>query len=340
MLNALLNIRYAFLKSIGLLSKTDYYDYKVKSDIENYQNFYTIQDKELKRLTELETIINSDDFKTKKKDKAFAKGEGAELISEFKKLKKSDAIKFYNKYSAKKKFEYFDRLNTLIDDEFDSGKLDNKSWSTTKNFGKEKLVKDYSYQNEQDIKTEKNISFEDSLLSITTKEEKIEGKVWTSKLGFVMKERSYSSSSINTQSKIELQYGVVKVKFKSNTSSGILNSISLKSDDNKDYISVCNNSDNKISLGTYSRKGIGKVRKSTSKIKLDSSQDFYVYEVIWTPSKIEWKLNGLTVRVEKNNIPSKKMYLELSSSVPQSAVTNALPSDMQIDWIKTYEYKD
>ena len=80
------------------------------------------------------------------------------------------------------------------------------------------------------------------------------------------------------------------------------------------------------------------INRSTSKISgglLKSS--FYIYELIWTPDELIWKINNLIVHREKNGIPSEPMYVLLSSGIFNDVNSQNFPAAMDVDWLKCYE---
>lgn len=64
------------------------------------------------------------------------------------------------------------------------------------------------------------------------------------------------------------------------------------------------------------------------------AKDFFIYTVDWDANTITWKINGYTVATAPNNI-QEPLFLMLSAGLTKDA--DALPSSMEIDWVRCYE---
>lgn len=71
------------------------------------------------------------------------------------------------------------------------------------------------------------------------------------------------------------------------------------------------------------------------------SADYHIYTLIWTPTLVEWQVDGVTHCKATNNIPATPMYLILSAAIDGSLEsTNAstiLPQSFDIDYVRVWK---
>jgi beta-glucanase (GH16 family) len=80
------------------------------------------------------------------------------------------------------------------------------------------------------------------------------------------------------------------------------------------------------------------VKKNVSKINASRfANDFYIFTLDWSADKLEWKINGLTVKTQTKGVPQEPMYVILNSIVNKPVNDNLLPIAMEIDWVKCYQ---
>jgi beta-glucanase (GH16 family) len=69
----------------------------------------------------------------------------------------------------------------------------------------------------------------------------------------------------------------------------------------------------------------------------DTSQNFHVYQLVWTSSSLVWKIDGNTTCSLSSNIPSTPMFMIINTAVGGSggSISNSsLPQTMQVDYVK------
>ena len=303
--------------------------------------------KEIEHFEELETLVKSDAFKENKtymllsfKEK-WSKTDEYTQLQEYTLLKKSDKINWYFKVVNSAKFDEIKAWKLTFSDDFTSPKLDKEKWLTRFYYGDTLLNDSFSLSNDRHFNTDgENISISNNVLSITTKREKASGKAWNPLVGFMPKEFEFTSGVINTGKSFRQKYGRFVAKIKVNENSAITQAFWLVGNQIMPQIDILKYTGGKAFFSTFwgnvtEKEGIN---RSTSKISgglLKSS--FYIYELIWTPDELIWKINNLIVHREKNGIPSEPMYVLLSSGIFNDVNSQNFPAAMDVDWLKCYE---
>ena len=96
---------------------------------------------------------------------------------------------------------------------FSDHKLSPTLWEPENYWGSKLLGTSFSQANElQAYKGLKNIEFRNKVLSIVSKAEKTEGKVWNPSFGLIPKKFDFSSAIINTGNGFRFKEGVVEAK--------------------------------------------------------------------------------------------------------------------------------
>jgi hypothetical protein len=310
--------------------------YKFKSS-KAYANFLDTDDSSrLKRYQELKEYVVTQEFKQKKEylldKKRFEKTEMFQEIQEYKKLKKSEDIIWYFKIKDSDKFDILKSRELTFNDEFEGEKLDTKKWLTNYYWG-EKLLKDrYSVESDLQAYTEKeNFEVRNSILRISTKPQRISGKVWSAGKGFSTKEFSYTSGLINSGSSFRQKYGVFSAKIKLGNPLA-KSAFWILADKITPHINICRTSAGKVWFDYFSARG------NTSKTSVGSrySNDYFIYTLEWTSDKLIWKINNTKVYTQTSDIPQDPMYVVLAGGLDKPI--NGMTS-MEIDWVRVYKVK-
>lgn len=286
---------------------------------------------------ELKAYINSDEFKTQKEyllDKnRFSKTAEAEKERKFEELKNSENIKWYQATVNSNKFDELKAWNLTFEDNFDGAKVDESKWMNSFFMGKMVINDRYVLANEKQYFTDnKNVDIKQSVLSIVTKKEKATGKVWDEKLGFMTKDFDYTSGMLSTANSFRQQYGRFEAKIKINSLSPVYQAFWLKGEHKEPEIDIFkyNIKKGQMQVSAYN-KGVAAGSKFGGS---GLAKDFFIYTVDWDANTITWKINGYTVATAKNNI-QEPLFLMLSAGLTNDA--DALPSSMEIDWVRCYE---
>jgi len=311
-----------------------YYAFKGSKEYANFKNIDG--SKRLDRFNELKEYVATPEFKKQKEylldKKRFEKTEEFREVQEYNELKKNPDIIWYFKVKDSNKFDVLKHRELTFSEEFDSEKLDTKKWLTNYYWG-EKLLKDrYSVESDLQSYTEKdNFEIRNSTLKITTKPQKITGKVWSAAHGFSTKEFSYTSGLINTGNSFRQKYGTFTAKIKLGDPNA-KSAFWMLADKITPHIDVCRTGKGKVWSDYFSAKG-NNVKTS---IGSRYANDFFIFTLEWTSDKLIWKINDTEVLVQTSDVPQEPMYVVLAGGTdkPLSGMTT-----MEIDWVRVYQPK-
>lgn len=311
-----------------------YYKFKVSKELSNFNQ--TDGSQKLSRLEELKDYLASDEFKTRKEylldKKRFEKSDMYLQEQEYEKLKKSDDIVWYLKVKDSDKFDILKKRELTFSDEFEGEALDTKNWLTN-HYWADKLFKDhYSQETDLHCYTDKdNTEVRSSLLQISTRPQKADGKVWNPLLGgFRLKEFSYTSGVVNTSKSFRQQYGTFKAKIKLNTASGPTHAFRLLGDKITPHIDICRTAKGKVWADIFTSEKDS--RKSS--IGARYSKEFFIYSLEWTPNKMVWKINDIEFYSQSANLPNEPLYMVFTGGL-EKTITGT--SSMEVDWVRVYK---
>ncbi len=294
----------------------------------------------LQDIEDLKAELASEEF-TSEKDflldkKRFEKTEAFNRLITYKELNESESFKKYFRFQKKNNFHLVREWELTFSEDFDNSKLDKEKWMTRYYWGDVLMNDDYALPTDAHIFSEKNITISDSIARLETKKEKAQGKVWDPKIGFVPREFDYTSALISTGKSFRQKYGLFEAKIKVSNIENVMHSFWMLSDTSLPHIDIAKTSPcGKLFPGNISGRE-DKPKVNHAKINgLDWTNDFFIYSLEWAPNKLIWRINGVEVYTQTENIPHEPMYLILSSGVsnPNSDV-NAV---MEIDWVKCYQ---
>lgn len=310
----------------------DYYKFKKSKDLANYKKINGSA--MLARHEELKAYLETDGFRSQKEylldKKRFEKTEMYDRIQEYETLKKSNDIVWYFKVKDSNKFDLIKTRVLTFSEEFDHPAIDENKWLTTYYWGDKLLKERYSHESDLHLHTEKgNFDIRNSVLTISTKPQKVEGKAWSPKSGFSKKEFSYTSGQINSSKSFRQQYGTFTAKIKLDNPSA-KSAFWLAGEKITPHIDICRTAKGKVWFDIF------RSEKSFAKTSLPGkySKEFFIFTLEWKPDKLVWKVNGEVVFTQTGNIPQEPMYLTIAGGVdtPLSTVPN-----MEIDWIRVYK---
>ena len=313
----------------------DYFKFKSSKEYANYLNIDG--SKRLARFNELKEYVATADFKQKKEylldKKRYEKTEMFKELQEYDKLKKNPDIIWYLIVKDSNKFDVLKHRELTFCEEFDIDKLDTKKWMTNYFWG-EKLLNDrYSVESDLHAYTEKeNFEIRTSVLKISTKPQRITGKVWSAAHGFSTKEFGYTSGLVNTGTSFRQKYGLFTAKIKLGDPNA-KNAFWMLGDKIIPHIDICRTSKGKVWFNYFNAKG------NNVKTSLGSrySNDFFIYSLEWTSDKLVWKINNTEVYTQTSDVPQEPMYVGLAGGLdkPINGMTT-----MEIDWVRVYQPKN
>lgn len=314
-----------------------YYKFRNSKELANFKQLDGSQ--KLSRLEELKGYLASDEFKTRKEylqdKKRFEKSDLYLQEQEYEKLKKSADIVWYLKVKDSDKFEVLKKRELTFSDEFDGESLDRKLWLTN-HYWADKLFKDhYSQETDLHCYTDKdNTEVRSSLLQISTRPQKADGKVWNPLLGgFRLKEFNYTSGLVNTSKSFRQQYGTFKAKIKLNTAVGPSHAFRLLGDKITPHIDVCRTGKGKVWADYFSS------ASSSVKTSIGSKygKDFFIYSLEWTPNKMVWKINDVVIFTQTADLPQEPLYMVFTGGLEKPIHGS---SSMEVDWVRVYKGVD
>jgi beta-glucanase (GH16 family) len=97
-------------------------------------------------------------------------------------------------------------------------------------------------------------------------------------------------------------------------------------------ITVCRTSGGKVWFDL-----INNGKSARTKLGARYAGDSFIFTLEWTASSLIWKINGVEVLRQTENVPQEPMYINLAGGVSQPI--NGMTS-MEIDWIRVYQSKN
>jgi hypothetical protein len=311
-----------------------FYSFSGSKEYANYLN--THESKRLDRYNELKVYAASKEFNEKKNylldKKRFEKSEMFSQIQEYDKLKKNADILWYFKVKDSDKFDILRQRELIFSDEFDSERIDNSKWITNYYWGDKLLKERYSVESDLHLYTERdNFELRNSVLKISTRPQRVSGKVWSAENGFTNREFGYTSGIINSGGSFRQKYGIFTAKIKLGNPEA-RNAFWLLSDSMTPHLDICRTSKGKIWFDIFPNKA----NHAKTSIGSRYANDYFIYTLEWTPNSLTWLINNTEVFVQTTNVPQEPMYLTLAGGLnkPINGMTT-----MDIDWVRVYKAK-
>jgi beta-glucanase (GH16 family) len=323
----------------------DYFAFKSSKEYLNFTQL--IGSEKITGFEQLEKYIQSEDFKKVKEYMLLPGQKKLEMSEEYRmeqkyiELKKSERFQWYFSIRDSKKFDEIKRWQLTFQDEFDLHVLDNNKWLTRYFWGEKMLHDSYVNDAEKQFFTDgKNIEIANSILTIHTKKEKVNGKSWNPAIGFYSRDFEYSSGIINSGAKFRQQYGLFEAKIRFNQNHPVNHAFWMISDLMLPHIDVAKAS-RKIMVGNYFGNSNVKGGVDKNVFKLSRSRygsDFQIFSLEWSKDKLVWKINGITIHTANQGVPHTPMFVNFSSSLFQDVNGTILPASMEVDWVRCYKH--
>jgi hypothetical protein len=322
----------------------DYFSFKSSRKYINFN--LLIGSEKIDSFEHLEKYLKTPEF-TKVKEymllpakKKLEMSEEYRMEQQYKEWKKSEKFKWYFKTRNSNKFEEIKRWKMTFSDEFESHSLDRNKWMTRHYWG-ETILHD-SYVNEGEVQfypEENNIEITNSVLKIVTRRQKINGKVWNPAIGFYPRDFEYTSAIINSGARFRQQYGLFEVKVRFNLNNPVSHACWMIADLMLPQLDIARASE-KIRVGSYfgnpSVKG-GVDKKSAALSRNKYGKDYQIFSLEWTPEKLIWKINGITLYKTTQGVPQVPMYINISSSLYKDVNGSVLPAEVEVDWVRCFQ---
>lgn len=296
----------------------------------------------LKRFQELETKVDSEEFKAFKTlcedNQRWEKTAYYKQESRFNEIANSSAISNYIKYADTDYFNVQKDWDLEFEESFNNGKLDDNKWVKSLFWVKELGNNLYSSEDEyQAFNGEQNITVDHNILRIATKKESGKGKYWNAESGFINKPTNYTSAVISSLNGFKSDEGMIKIKFKVSGNKYINHTAWLGTPDNKQSILLYKAQNKQCTVGTLSKSKSG-IDKSVEDVRIvPFYRDYHIVTAEWNTDEIIWKVNDLEIHKTKNTIKNNTLHLIINSSVTNDKKSG--DGQMTIDWIKSYKKK-
>ena len=311
-----------------------YYKFGESKEYANYLN--TEGSRRLERYNELKDYTAAPEFRERKNylldKKRYQKTEMFSQLQEYAKLKKDSDIIWYFRIKDSDKFDILRNRELTFSDEFGGEKLDTTKWLTNHYWG-EKLLKDrYSVESDLHAYTEKdNFELRSSMLRISTRPQRVNGKIWSADKGFSQKEFGYTSGIINTGDSFRQLYGIFSAKIKLGNPEA-RSAFWMLSDKITPHIDICRTSKGKVWIDYFANKA----NHFTANIGGRYANNFYIYTLEWTPNSLTWLINDTEIFVQTADVPQEPMYVLFSGGLDKPI--NGMTA-MEIDWVRVYKSK-
>jgi hypothetical protein len=341
--------RAKFQRYKSYLKNTDIKFYLKTERNSEYLSALKLEESErLKTFFKLESLVQSTEFLDHKAfmedKKRYQKSEESRLVLEFESLKKNEEIVWFLRTKKTNPFKDVRLWDLTFEDDFDGLKPDPVKWMTGYYWGKALMNETYVPAGEKQFFRDDNVDVRDSVLRITARNEKVNGKVWDSKLGFVMQEFNYTSGLISTGQSFRQKYGRFEAKIRFNQTYPVINAfwmVGEKTIPQVDVFRTTSSKGSKVESGIHVSDKDNKVSHLTKTVGgANFKNQYFIYTLEWSAEALVWKVNGLEVHREINNIPKEPMYLSLCTILPENPADSKLPAMLEIDWIRCYKRKE
>ncbi|MEJ5264537.1 MAG: family 16 glycosylhydrolase [Bacteroidales bacterium] len=343
---------YALFQEFQALSADErikkYLSFTATSDFKLFEE--VSQTGEINHFEELEKYVQSDEFKRYKEYMLLSfkqKWEQTEEYAqeqEFKKLDADAKIRWYLKVKDSNIFDELKQWQLTFYDDFDGSQLDSSRWLTRYYWGDSFLHDAYSLSTDRHFNTDgANVTVRDSRLVIETRKEKVTGKAWDPMFGFVPREFEYTSGLVNTGKSFRQQYGRFRAKIRMSNHPGVTSAFWMVGAQIIPHIDIAKYVGKKLWMNVFwgnLAEPNGVRHAGTNLLSLKPSLKEYIYELRWTPTELVWYINGLEMFRVTDQVPQEPMYIQLSCGIMNDISGNQLPTTMEVDWVKCYQYTD
>jgi hypothetical protein len=298
---------------------------------------------ELARLRELRLKSEDHEFKKQvaflKDKKRFESTPEFILETELGNLEKSKMITTYHKLKKRPELAFFDQWDVVLDENFKDQQLSTAVWEAGNFWGPKISGSGFSQADELQAYTGiKNIEIRNKVLSIVSKQESTDGKVWNPSFGIMPKKFEYSSSIINTGNTFRFKEGIIEAKVRFRAETGITSAFSLTGSRPFPQIDVFRSGLNRVGVGIVDQPGIAGIKKLVQVKGLNFS-NFHVFRLEIIGHLLVWKINNQEVHREQLNRKPGDLFLNFTGSLHQPLKPESLPHHFEIDWVRCLEKK-
>ncbi len=300
----------------------------------NYRTYKKVADSSLpKNFEELKNTIESEEFKERKvylEDKQrWEKTEAYQKEQDYNKMKSDPLFINYLKYKKSNAFDFFRNWNLVFEDRFEGQTLNTEKWQTITSAAQKTIGKNFSQPEDlQSYTNGENIKVKNNHLQLQVKKEKTETMVWNPASGFVSTEMDYSAGLLTTGEIFTPQYGILEAKIKFSPNKHIEDVFCLT--DNKNEYRI-----NLLECGKVNRLGLSSKNSSANEsLSGLDSENFYIFKVEWSESKISWKINNQEILSTTAHI-NTPLSIHLSNIVIEPLAQTS--HQFEVDWIRFFQ---
>ena len=296
---------------------------------------------ELARLKELREITGGGEFIKSvaylKNKKRYELSDRFKSELEFKALDKSELMKDYRLLKKSVKLDFFNNWSVVFEEDFGDNKLNTERWQPENYWGFKLAGRSFSQADEvQCYNGLNNILVNSHVLSILTKREKVTGQLWNASMGLIPKHFDYSSGIINSSESFHFSEGAIEAKVKFNADVSITSAFSLTGSMPMPQIDVFRSGKNCVAFGITDLRKNGLSRKYKRIYGLNYNH-FHVFRLEIFNSRLVWKINGYEVHSEQFSPSAGDMFLNFVGSLHEPVNNNKIPHRFEIDWIRCYQ---
>jgi beta-glucanase (GH16 family) len=319
----------------------DYFNFKGSKAFSIYREL--AGSKEMEVFEALEKYILSEEFRQEKEylldKKKFEKSDIFKKVLEYHNLKHSDKIKWYFSLKDGKIFDEIKKWKLTFEDEFNGKAIDTEKWMGKYFWGEALLNQTYSLSDELQAYTDNAVRLDNSIAKLEMKKENVQGVVWDANMGFLPRAFKYSSGMLSTANSIRQLYGKfeAKVKFQNNSA---FQAFWMVGEKMLPHIDVAKYENGRLHMANFwnSTGSNGMIGNSISRFSgAKFTRDFYIYTLEWTAEKLEWKINGISVKVQTDGVPSEPMYVSFNLGLHAEALEPEGVTNLEVDWIRCYQ---
>ena len=336
---------YPLLSEFATLSKSDDIRFYLKcinsSLFANYKEI--VNSAALDRLQELRLAVTDPEFLQRveflKNKKRFELTPEFKLETELVKLEQSNLITTYHKLKKRTELSFFDQWEIVLDENFSDHQLSTKLWEPENYWGSKIAGFTFSQAAElQAFKGLKNIEIKNQVLSIVTKAEKSEGKVWDPAFGLIPKEFEYSSAILNTGNSFKIKEGVIEAKVKFRAEGAITSALSLTGSRPFPQIDVFRSGRRRVGIGIIEQPANGGIKKLIQ-VKGLNFNNFHIYRLEISEDLLIWKINNHEVHREQFTQNPEGLFLNFVGTIHKPMSAQSLPHHFEIDWVRCMQKK-
>ena len=308
------------------------------------RNFKAVEgSKELAHLYDLRFKVDDPTFKQQvaflQNKKRYETTEGHILETEYNELNNSKLLIHYRKLKKRPELSFFEQWDIVLDENFHLNKLSESLWEPENYWHANLAGSSFSQVDEiHAYNGIKNIEIKNSVLSIVTKAEKSNGRVWDPAVGLIPKQFDYSSSILNTGKSFKIKEGVIEAKVKFSAIGAVTSAFSLTGSNPFPQIDVFRSGHNCVGIGIIDKPDKNGTKKLVQ-IKGLNFNNFHIFRLEIFGNELVWKINNSEVHREQLNKNAGELFLNFVGSLHQPVNGGTLPHYFEIDWVRCLRKK-